>query len=380
MAFSELSAHPNANRTLAVSLHTRAVNLGWEVYDAETMVLLSDGHAVNSSGGTTQINIPIPEGAGEFRVFLFEPGDRGTLVTLEAHATAIALECTAPRVTSRTALRLRAAFRGIPKAFSYPARTIRANRPLIATMVRRDIAARYKGSFIGLFWTVLNPLLLTLTYFFVFGVVMKARFGADTSKHGFVLYFLAGILPWLAFVEAAGRAPNAILENRVLVKKLVFPLDIINIVQTLAGLTNQVVGLSIFLLYLWVARGAVPVTALWLPVLLIPQILFTLGVAWFLAALGVYIRDLAQIIGLLLTLWFYVTPICYPESALPAAMLPVLSNNPIFLLVRAWRTIFLEGHPPDYLAVVILWIVGIASAGAGYAWFHKLRKGFADVL
>ncbi len=375
MGFSDLSARASG-RTLSVSLRTNAATLGWEIYDAASMVLLSDGCA----DGAKAIAIPVPEGDGDFRVFLFEPFHRGTLITLNARAVGDTVECTEPRVTSRFALRVRALLRAIPKAFAYPVRTIAENRALIATMVRRDISARYKGSFIGLFWTVLNPLLLTLTYFFVFGVVMKARFGADTSKHGFVLYFLAGILPWLAFVEAAGRGPNTILENRVLVKKLVFPLDILNVVQTLAGLTNQVIGLGIFLLYLWIVRGAIPATGLWLPVLLIPQLLFTVGVAWFLAALGVYVRDLAQIIGLLLTLWFYVTPICYPESALPAAMLPVLSNNPIFLLVRAWRTIFLEGRPPDVTAVVILWIVGIVCAAAGYAWFHRLRKGFADVL
>jgi len=322
----------------------------------------------------------VPEGDGDFRVFVFEPRDRGTLITLDAHASGDTIECTPPRVTSRFSLRFKAVLRALPKAFVYPAKLVRDHRALIATMVRRDIAARYKGSFIGLFWTVLNPLLLTLTYFFVFGVVMKARFGADPSKHGFVLYFLAGILPWLAFVEAAGRAPNTILENRVLVKKLVFPLDILNVVQTLAGLTNQIIGLGIFILYLWIARGEIPPTALWLPVLLIPQLLFTVGVAWFLAALGVYVRDLAQIIGLLLTLWFYTTPICYPESALPAGMLPFLSANPIFMLVRAWRAVFLEGQPPDVSAVVILWTVGILSAAAGYAWFHRLRKGFADVL
>jgi len=375
MTFTDLSARASG-RTLAVSVKTKAANLGWEVYDAESMVLLLDGQA----DGSSTIAIPVPEGDGDFRVFVFEPHNRGTLITLDARASGDEIEWTPPRVTSRFALRARALLRAMPKAFSYPAKLVRDHRALIATMVRRDIAARYKGSFIGLFWTVLNPLLLTLTYFFVFGVVMKARFGADSSKHGFVLYFLAGILPWLAFVEAAGRAPNTILENRVLVKKLVFPLDILNVVQTLAGLTNQIIGLAIFLLYLWIARGGIPVTALWLPLLLIPQLLFTVGVAWFLAALGVYVRDLAQIIGLLLTLWFYTTPICYPESALPAGMLPFLSANPIFMLVRAWRAVFLEGQPPETWSIVILWIVGILSAAAGYAWFHRLRKGFADVL
>lgn len=333
------------------------------------MILLAEG---------VSADVALPAGDGEFRVLL--DGERGELLVVDARVDAGSLTSTPPRETSAPALRAARLLRAIPKAFTLPVRNAAENRRLIASLVRRDIASRYRGSFIGLFWTVLNPLLLMSTYFFVFGVVLQARFAADPSRHGFVLYFLAGMLPWLSFAEAAGRAPNTILENRVLVKKLVFPLDILNIVQTGAALTNQVIALAIFLVYLLAARGSIPAAGLWTPVLLVPQILFTLGVAWFLAALGAYVRDLAQIIGFLLTLWFFLTPICYPESSLPPALVPVLAWNPMFQFVRAWRTIFLEGGMPPWGVVAALWALGVLTAAAGYAWFHKLRKGFADVL
>src|SRR5207249_9648560 len=127
-------------------------------------------------------------------------------------------------------------------------------------------------------WTFLSPLLLMTTYFFVFGIVMGARFGADTSRAGYVLYFMAGLLPWLAFAEAVGRAPSVIPDYRNFVKKLVFPLETLPVNLVIAGLMAEAFALAIFLVFLGAARGPIPATALWLPVVLIPQLLLTLGV------------------------------------------------------------------------------------------------------
>jgi lipopolysaccharide transport system permease protein len=138
--------------------------------------------------------------------------------------------------------------------------------------------------------------------------------------------------------------------------------------------------LVLFVLGLFFARGSVPASAAWLPLILAPQILFTLGVCWFLSGLGVFVRDLGQLIGFLLTLWFFLTPICYPESSLPESALPILRFNPLFVLVRAYRAVFLESHAPSMLGMLGLWIIGAAVAVMGYAWFHRLRKTFADVI
>jgi len=188
------------------------------------------------------------------------------------------------------------------------------------------------------------------------------------------------MLPWLPFSEAAGRAPFVMLEHRNFVKKLVFPLETLPVNQVLSGLATQAFALGVFLVILVIARGAVPVTVLWLPVLLVPQVLFTLGLCWFLAALGVFFRDLGQISGFLLTLWFFLTPICYPEASLPPAALDLLSMNPMFVLVRGFRAILLETTAPAFQPLWKLWLLSFAVFLLGHAWFYKLRKSFADVI
>jgi lipopolysaccharide transport system permease protein len=254
------------------------------------------------------------------------------------------------------------------------------HRSLTLSLVRRDIEARYRGSFGGGLWTVLHPLLLMLTYFFVFGIVLESRFPGDPTRSGFVVYFLAGMLPWLAMSEALGRSPGVILEHGALIKKLVFPSEVLPVVRTLAALVTQAVALAVFLVFLAALRRPVPWTALWLPVLIVPQVLMTLGLSYMLAAAGAFLRDLSQIIGFLLTIWFFLTPICYPESALPPALAPILGNNPLFWLVRGYRAVLLEGAPPDAMTTVLLWIAAIPLFIAGKRWFHKLKPGFADVV
>jgi len=219
-----------------------------------------------------------------------------------------------------------------------------------------------------------------LTYFFVFGVVLRQRFSGDDSRSNFALYFLAGMLPWLAFSEAAGRSAGVMLEHRNFVKKLVFSVETLPVKLVAAGLVSEIFAVALFSLFLVAARGGVPVTVAWLPVLLIPQVLFTMGLGWFLAALGVFVRDLGQMIGFLLTLWFFLTPICYPESSLPAWFRPWFAKNPIYVLVRGYRDIFLEGRAPQFGPLWKLYLLGAAVFVLGHAWFYKLRKSFPDLL
>jgi lipopolysaccharide transport system permease protein len=247
-------------------------------------------------------------------------------------------------------------------------------------MVRRDILARYRGSFGGALWTFLNPLLLMATYAFVFGAVLKTRFAGDTSGAGYVLYFLAGMLPWLALSEAVGRSPYVILEHRNFVKKLVFPLETLPANLVISGAVTEVFALAIFIGGLLAARHAVPASVIWLPVLMVPQLLLTAGLCWFLAALGIFMRDLGQIMGFVLTLWFFLTPICYSESILPESAKKLEALNPMYVLVSGYRSIFLEGHAPDLHRLAILWCVATGVAVCGHAWFHRLRRSFADVI
>jgi lipopolysaccharide transport system permease protein len=222
-----------------------------------------------------------------------------------------------------------------------------------------------------------------LTYFFVFGVVLRARFPGMPGRSGFALYFLAGMLPWLAVSEAAARAPSTMLEHRNFVRKLVFAVETLPVNLVASGLVGELFALLLFGVVLLALRGGVPPSAIWLPMLLIPQILFTLGLSWFLAALGVFVRDLAQIVGFLLTIWFFLTPICYPEaslSSLPHSATLLLAKNPIFVLVRGYRAILLDNRAPDLGPLWKLWLLSAVVFVLGHAWFYKLRKSFADIL
>lgn len=371
------------------------IHIGWQVFDPETSTFITEGTwsplEVNVPPGGTQrveTQVTLPEQDGPYRVYLslldeksgwfYTQGD--PLVLLEATVANGRTNLTSARVTTIAAIRRNNLIHAVPKILKQPWQSIWTNRTLIGSMAQRDVLARYRGSFGDVFWTILNPVLLMTTYFFVFGIVLKTRFGADASRSGFALYFLAGMLPWLAFSEPVGRSPHVILEHRNFVKKLVFPLETLPVVQVLSGFVTEFFAILVYVIGLAILRGGVPLTVAWLPAILIPQLLFTLGLCWFLSALGAYLRDLGQIMGFLMTLWFFLTPICYPETQLPHAALPILGKNPVFILVRGYRSIFLEGQMPEWHALWKLWLLGIAVFLFGYAWFHKLRRSFADVI
>jgi lipopolysaccharide transport system permease protein len=369
--------------------------IGWQIYDPASGLFLSEGEWIPLDADVApgeslpvQVRVELPAERGPYRVYVspidprtgwhYERG--GPFIVIDAEVEDGRARLVRQRLTTLRRLRWESPHRTLARLFQLPWLTLWRNRDLVRSMARRDVLGRYRGSLGGALWTLLNPLLLMLTYFFVFGVVLQARFGGDPSRSGFVLYFLAGMLPWLAVSEAAGRAPSVILEHRNFVKKLVFPVEILPVTQTLAALVTQMFALAVFLVMLVGARGAVPATALWLPALLVPQILLTLGLGWLLAATGAFVRDLGQVIGFLLTLWFFLTPICYPEASLPAWALPILGKNPMFALVRGYRAIFLEARAPEMAALWKLWVLGAAVFLAGHAWFHKLRRGFADIV
>jgi lipopolysaccharide transport system permease protein len=283
------------------------------------------------------------------------------------------------RIADKRSVARRRMLRSFQRAFSLPLESIWRNRNLIRTMVRRDVLSRYSGSFGGAFWAVLNPLMLMLTYFVVFGLILRS----GPSRSAWALTFLAGMLPWLAFSEAVGRSPFIMVEHRGFIRKLVFPVETLPVNLVASGLVTEFFGIVLFALALLLLRGHVPVTALYLPALWIPQILLTAGICWFLAALGVFVRDLAQISGYLLTIWFFLTPICYPETnldRLPPLAVRVLTANPIFVLVRGYRSILLDSKAPDWTALAWLTAASILVFLLGHAWFYKLRKSFADLI
>jgi len=353
--------------------------IGWQLYDPSTGAFLQEGEWSEVHGREADLCIPLPVEEGDYSVQVAPVNNRARYIAIEARVGVGKLEIGPASVLSAASVRRARLLRALPKAVILPVKSIWRNRRLMGSMVRRDIMARSRGSFGGTLWAFLNPLLLMATYFFVFGVVLQTRFGADNSRTGYVLYFLAGMLPWLAFSEAVGRSPYVILEYRSFVKKIVFPLETLPVNLVVSGIVTEAFALLIFVGGLLAVRGAVPGSVVWLPLLIAPQVLFTAGLCWILAATGVYVRDLGRIMGYLLTLWFFLTPICYPESQLKEAV-RVLRWNPLFTLVKAYRAVLLENQAPSAKGVVALWIVAVVMAVAGYAWFHRFRNTFADVI
>jgi lipopolysaccharide transport system permease protein len=394
----EISAQVE-NTSKQAWLRSAGFAFGVHIFDSVTETLIIDGPRMPIEGEIlpgeslpVSISFEMPREPGHYRIFLspmaegvawfYEHGWHFVLVDAVVNdAGEPMIERTT--VTSSRRLSIERFWRSLGRAFVLPARTIVRNRSLIHSMVKRDILGRFRGSFGGWFWTVLNPLMLMSTYFFVFGIVMKPRIEGDASPAAFALYLIAGMLPWLAFSEAVGRAPVNMLEHRQFIKKLLFPIETLPVNIMLAGFVSELFGLLIYFAGLLLARGHLPASILWLPVLVIPQMLFTAGLCWFLAALGVFFRDLAQINGFLLTLWFFLTPICYSETALttmPAAARAILARNPMYILVHGYRDLFLRGHAPAWGPLGKLYIVSMLVFLAGHAWFHKLKKSFADII
>lgn len=365
-----------------------AATAGYQIYDPDTGTFIFEGEWRPVENGAAELNVSFPPERGRYHVYAstvdeergwdYQLGRRFLLIDAEVESGCARL--LGAELTTLKALRRRNLAQNIRRVFTLPVATLRRHTGLLRSMVRRDLMSRYRGSFGDVLWTILNPVLLMVTYFFVFGVVLQSRFGPDQSKTGFALYFLAGMLPWLPFAEAAGRAPHVLIEHRNFIKKLVFPVEILPVTQVFAALVTEAFALAVFLAGLFIIRGEVPVYAPALVLLLVPQVLFTLGTAWFLAALGVFVRDLSQVIGFLLTLWFFVTPICYPEASLPAWAAPVLTKNPIYVLVSGYRAILLNGQLPAAHSLWKLWVVSVVVFLFGHAWFYKLRKSFADVI
>ena len=360
--------------------------IGYQVFDADTGILVVDGARVHPErnikpGETARVALQLDVPSDDRQYYtIVSPLREHVCWYWEKGWPFLLLENGATRVATASTLRRERLWRGIGRAVTYPLQTIWRNRSLIRVMTRRDVLGRYRGSFGGSFWTVFNPLLLMLTYFFVFAVVLRARFPGDPSRSGFALYYLAGMLPWLAFSEAVGRSATVMLDHRNFVKKLVFAVETLPVNLVAAGLVTEFVAIVLFCLMLLGIRHGIPATVVWLPLVLIPQALFTAGVSWFLAALGVFVRDLGQILGFVMTIWFFATPICYPEESLPASAAALLSKNPIYVLVRAYRAILLDHRPPDFGPLWKLWLLSAIVFVLGHAWIYKLRKSFADLL
>jgi lipopolysaccharide transport system permease protein len=255
------------------------------------------------------------------------------------------------------------------------------NRGLVRQLAVREVIGRYRGSWMGLFWSFLHPLLMLAVYTFVFGFVFQARWGGQVdNKADFAVVLFAGLIVHALLAECVNRAPHLVLGNPSYVKKVVFPLEILPWVVLGSSLFHAAVSFLVLLCVQFALTGSIPLTVFWLPLVLAPFGLVIVGMSWFLAAFAVYVRDVAQIVGILTTVMLFISPIFYPVSALPPAVQPLLYLNPLTFIVDQVRSVALWGHAPDWIGLGWYTLVGIAVAWLGYVWFQKTRRGFADVL
>src|ERR1043166_4818658 len=219
---------------------------------------------------------------------------------------------------------------------------------LIVSLTKRELAARYRGSVLGIVWAILTPVVMIAIFTIVFAGIFNAKFGASSSQWDYALYLFCGLLPWNAFQETLQLSANTIVSHANLVKRVVFPLETLPVSLALAAIANQLFGTAALILAVLILRHETNPTILFLPVLLIPQLIATLGAAWLLASLGVFVRDIVQGVTLVLMAWMYLTPIIYPESLVPDRYRSLVNLNPFTPLVRNYRRLILEGNFPDW--------------------------------
>ena len=254
-------------------------------------------------------------------------------------------------------------------------------RDLLKEMTRRDIASRYRGSRLGMLWSLLLPLGTLGIYAHVFGAIFRSRWTEPGTAHvPFPIVLFAGLIVFGFFSECVNRAPTLVTSVPNLVKKSVFPLEILPWVTVLTAAAGASVNVAILLLGHWWLGGNVPLTAALFPLVLLPTALFAVGAGWILSSLGVYIRDIAQVIGLATTALLFLSPIFYPRTAIPESARGIAAWNPIAAQVEAMRDVLLWGRMPDPMTYTIAIIAGWLFAWLGLAWFTRSSEGFADVL
>lgn len=255
------------------------------------------------------------------------------------------------------------------------------HRELLWDLVKRDFIGRYKGSMLGVVWSLFNPLFMLAIYTIVFSVAFKARWGAgEESKVAFAIVLFSGMIVHSFFAECLNRAPGLITSHANYVKKVVFPLEILPWMALLSALLHFLVSFGVLLVFCLLAGVAVHIGALLIPIVLIPLILMMLGLSWIFASLGVYLRDLAQVMGMVTTVALFLAPVFYPIESLPETYQALLAWNPITLPIIQLRDLMLWDKPLQWGEWAISLAIGASVSFIGYWWFQKSRRGFADVL
>jgi len=263
--------------------------------------------------------------------------------------------------------------------------SLKRHYPLILQLIKREVVGRYRGSLLGMLWSLINPILMLAIYTFVFSVVFKIRMDQQDGsiyddKFAFALVLFVGLIIFNLFSECLSRAPGLILANVNYVKKIIFPLEILPWVNLGSALFHASISFSVLLGFLLLIDHPIHWTSIYLPIIVLPLLFLILGLSWFLASIGVFVRDIGQFIGLILTMLMFMSPIFYPASALPASVRDYLFLNPLTFIIEQTRTVILYGQSPNWIGLAAYYVIALLIAWAGMVWFEKTRKGFADVL
>ena len=259
-------------------------------------------------------------------------------------------------------------------------RGLMKQRDLLASMAKREIWGRYKGSTMGIAWSLVTPLLMLVVYTAVFGGIFKARWGGTGTTTEFALNLFCGLILHGLLSDCLSRSPTKLIEHANYVKKVVFPLEILPVIVVSSALFHTLISMIVLLVAAAFLNGGLHWTILALPAVLAPLLLLCLGISWFLSALTVFIRDISQMTGLISALLLFLSPIFYPISMIPEPYRALMALNPLTTPVEQLRLIVMVGQWPDWITLGQHTLIGLVAAWAGYAWFQKTRKGFADVL
>ena len=256
------------------------------------------------------------------------------------------------------------------------------NRSLIFQLTRRAIVGRYRGSVAGIGWSLVIPILMLLVYTFVFGFIFKMRLNEETggSNLGFAVFLFTGIVVHGFMAECLNRSPGLISSNSQYVKKIVFPLECLVWVAIFTALFQTVISIGILTPFLLLTQGTLHWTVLLAPIVLAPLLIMASGLVWVISALSVYMRDFAQLMGVLTTLMLFLGPVFYPLTVIPEPARYLFYLNPIAAIIEQMRRVMLEGVAPDWTILTLYVLVAILIARIGLALFNRMRNGFADVL
>jgi lipopolysaccharide transport system permease protein len=258
-------------------------------------------------------------------------------------------------------------------------RNLVERRGLLFQLVRRDFEQRFVGSAIGWIWGLIHPLVLLLSWYFVFQVCLGMKLTGQPTNN-YALFLFAGMLPWLLFSDTVQRSASSLLDQANLITKTVFPAEIIPVSVFLSALISHLLALVLMVAAAGIYLQRISVFLLLLPVYFLIVGLFSVGLGWIVASLHVFLRDTAQLVSVLLTLWFWVTPIMIAPDSYPRWARIVLIANPLYYIVRSYRTVLLSQAGPDLRDLGLAAAAALAAFVAGGLFFRHMKRGFADVL